>query len=84
MDIQSTKIELIKNLLNVEKESILIKIKDILLNSEKEEITDYIIDGKPLTVNELQSELKGAEKEIENGDFFTSEELDKEIASWSK
>ena len=85
MDIQTTKIELAKQLLNTNNESVLEKIKDILINSSEEKnIVAYTVDGKPLSAEEYQDELYLAEKESENGNYLTSQELDKEIASWSK
>lgn len=84
MDIQATKIELVKHLLKVKKESVLNKIKEILLSDENEEVVAYTIDGNSLTLSQYQNELKEAEKEIERGEYLTSDELDKEIATWSK
>ncbi|WP_026777377.1 hypothetical protein [Polaribacter sp. Hel_I_88] len=85
MDIQTTKIELAKQLLNTDNEAILKKIKDILINSsEQNNVVAYTIDGKSLSAEEFQSELYLAEKEAENGNYLTSQELDNEIASWNK
>lgn len=46
MDVQATKLELIKHLLLVEKESVLEELKKILLsNTNKEGIVGYTTDG---------------------------------------
>lgn len=47
MDIQTTKLELIKHLLSVQKASVFEKIKDMLL-ADEEEIISFDTDGKPL------------------------------------
>lgn len=53
MDIQATKLELIKRLLLVDKESVLEELIKILLSSSnKEEVVGYSTDGKPLTLKE--------------------------------
>ena len=38
--------------------------------------------GKSITKNQLYLELKEAEKEIENGDYLTIEEFEKESSQW--
>lgn len=82
MDIQSTKFEIIKFLLNSNKESVISKFKSIVDRENIEKIVAHSIDGKPLMLEQFQAELKGAEEEIEKGDFLTSEDLEKEIATW--
>ena len=82
MDIQSTKLEIIKFLLNSNKESVLSKFISIIDKENIEKIVSHSIDGRPLTMEQYHAELKEAEEEIEKGDFLTSEDLEKEIASW--
>jgi len=82
MDIQSTKLEIIQFVLNSNEEGVIAKIKSIVDKEKLEEIVAYSVEGKPLTFRQYQNELKEAEEEIERGDFMTSEELEKEIASW--
>lgn len=38
--------------------------------------------GNAITKNQLYQELKEAEKEIENGDYTTIEEFEKESSQW--
>ncbi len=79
MNIQTIKLDLVQKLLTVKSESVLKKINQIL---DKEVIVAYTIDGKPLTKEDYNKNLKEAEKEIESGDFITQEELEKKSAKW--
>lgn len=66
MDIQATKIELVKQLLNVEKESVLDKIKAIL-STESVNIVAYTTSGEPLTEESYIAHIKQISNDIENG-----------------
>lgn len=79
MNIEITKIDLAKKLFNINKESVLKQLKAIL---DKEEVIAYTTDGKPLTRTEYIKEVKTAEKEIENGNYITGEQLLKNIDRW--
>jgi len=69
MDIQATKIELVKQLLNVKKESVLTKIKEILSSEDasNDEIVAYTSSGKPLSKEEYSNHIKNISEEIEKG-----------------
>ena len=54
----------------------------ILENDTK--IVAYTVDGKPLTLAEYQEELAESEREIERGECLTSDELEKEMATWNE
>ena len=85
MDIQTTKIELIKQLLNVNKESVLDKIKEILSSedsSNEEEIVAYTANGKPLTPNQYRAEIQKGLDDIKAGRVTSDQDLAKEIESW--
>ncbi|MFV0238206.1 MAG: hypothetical protein ACK5HU_06730 [Flavobacteriales bacterium] len=82
MNIQATKLEIMQYLLNSNKKSVLAKFKSIIEKEQAKEIVAYTVDGNPLTLVEYQKELEQAEKEIESGDYFTTEELEKEISTW--
>lgn len=84
MDIQATKLELVKQLINVKKTSVLKKIKEILLNNEKDDIVAYSIKGTPLTKKQFKQELLEAEQEIARGEFISHQDLKREIQTWSK
>ena len=49
--------------------------------TKKEKIV-YYQNGKPITKKQLYADLKEAEQEIENGDYYTIEELKKESETW--
>lgn len=82
MNIQAIKLEIMQYLLNSNKKSVLAKFKSIIEKEQAKEIVAYTVDGNPLTLVEYQKELEQAEKEIESGDYFTTEELEKEISTW--
>lgn len=79
MDIQTTKIELIKKLLEVKKESVLNKIQDILsseIPTQSDDIVAYTADGNPLSKQDYINRIKEISKEIENGaPTYASEEV---------
>ncbi len=79
MNLEVTKIDLAKKLFNTNNESVLKQIQIIL---EKEEIVAYTINGKPLTRVEYIKEIKAAEKEIENGNYISHEQLLENIKTW--
>lgn len=81
MDIQATKLELIQYLLNTKKESMLLKIRELILQ-EKEEIIGYSGNGEPLTIEMLNAKLERAEKDYQAGRITTDEDLEREIENW--
>jgi carbonic anhydrase len=81
MSLETIKISLAKQLLNVEEESVLMQIKSILDN---EVIAAYTIDGKPLSVEEYNASLNDAEKDITEGRTIDSTGLKEEVKSWRK
>ena len=81
MDIQTTKLELIQYLLNTKKESMLLKIRELILQ-EKEEIIGYSGNGEPLTIEMLNAKLERAEKDYQAGRLTTDEDLEREIENW--
>ena len=83
MDVQATKLELIKRLLLVEKESVLEELKKILLsNTNKEEIVGYTTDGSPLTLEDYQQKVQRGISDIKSGNFSSDEDFAREIESW--
>lgn len=79
MSIETIKIDLVKQLFNINKESVLKQIKAIL---DKEEIVAYTTSGKPITRKAYIQEIKKAEKEIENGNYITHQKLLDDIKKW--
>ena len=83
MDIQETKLELIRELLSVKKESVVEKVREVLLeNSSKSEIIAYSTNGKPLNLEQYQAKLQRGLDDYENGRFTSDEDLAREIESW--
>ncbi len=81
MDIQTTKLELIQYLLNTRKESLLLKMKELVLQ-DKEEIIGYTGKGEALTAELLNAKLDRAEKDYNAGRVTTDEDLEKEMENW--
>lgn len=80
--INFTREQLAQYILTNAKESLLAKLKAVIEKEEKNNVVAYNIEGEPLTLEQYQNELNEAENEIDRGEFLTSDELDKEIASW--
>jgi hypothetical protein len=80
MDIQATRLELIKLLLEEKQETVLKKVHQLLSNEE--EIVAYTGSGKPLSRKEYNKRLAEAEKQIERGEYLTQEELEKQAKTW--
>lgn len=81
MDIQATKLELIQYLLNTDKESLLLKVKELVLK-EDSAVVGYTGKGEPLTVALLKAKLERAEADYKAGRITTDENLAKEIETW--
>jgi len=81
MDIQATKLELIQYLLNTQKESLLLKVRELVL-MESDEIVGFTAKGEPLTVLSLNTKLERAEEDYRTGRVTTDEDLAKEIENW--
>lgn len=60
----------------------LLKIINAIIVQDENNIVAYTTDGKPLTAAQYKAELDLSEKEIENGQFTTQEDLEKEIEKW--
>jgi len=71
MDFQATKIELMKHLLNVKKQSVLDRLGEILLNDN----SDIDKELSPMTMEELNSRIDKSENDFKNGKVISSEVL---------
>ena len=71
MDFQTTKIELIKHLLDVKKQSVLDRLSEILLNDN----SSIDRDLSPMSIDELNSRIDKSEKDFKNGKVISSESL---------
>ncbi len=79
MDLQSTKINVLQKIMEVNKRSLLDKINKIL---DKEMIVGYTVEGKPLTRESYNKRLQIAEAQILAGEYQTQEDLEKESENW--
>lgn len=81
MSLETIKINLAKQLFNVEEESVLMEIKSILDNQV---VVAYTIKGKPLSVEEYNASLNEAEEDIKAGRTTDSSTLKEEVKQWRK
>lgn len=81
MDIQGTKLELIQYLLNTKKESLLVKMKELVLQ-DKDEVIGQTGKGEILTHELLNAKLERAENDYKAGRITTDKDLEKEIENW--
>lgn len=76
MNLQAEKIELIQLLLNTTKPSVINKIKKLLIQ-ESEGVVGIREDGSPLTIAQLEKDVKEAEADIKAGRTYSTEDLRK-------
>ncbi len=79
MSLESIKIDIAKQLFNIDKMTVLEQIKRIL---EKETVVAYTTSGEPLTKEAYIAKVKAAEADIEQGNYTTHEQLLKDIEKW--
>jgi len=79
MGLQASKLSLVQKILSLNQESIIDKIDELL---EREMIVGYTVDGKPLTKAEYNERIAIAEKQLQNGETISQEELEKESENW--
>ena len=72
MDIQSKKIHFIEEFLRIQNEGV-INLLDAVLRNEKNKL--YKDSLKPMTLDELNSRIFEAEKDIREGRVYTTDEL---------
>jgi|GEM_PF-1885017 len=80
MDIQAIKLELIQYLLNTDKESLLQKVKELVLKEERK--VNNPDNRTPFTIEQLNAKLERAEEDYNAGRITTDEDLAKEIETW--
>jgi len=80
MDIQAIKLELIQYLLNTDKESLLQKVKELVLKEERK--VNNPDNRTPFTIEQLNTKLERAEEDYNAGRIATDEDLAKEIETW--
>ena len=80
MNIQIEKLNLIQELINIQDESLIIRIKKIL-NSFKEQSKNNI---KAMEIDTFLSKIEESEKAYKNNETITQKELIREINTWRK
>ena len=73
MDLQARKYEFIQQLFKIERASVMDKLEKLL---KKEQL------NKRDTIEEYNADIDAAIKEIENGEFYTQEEVRKIADKW--
>jgi len=79
MDIQATKLDVMRKIMSVSTASLLEKINNILDN---EMAVAYTVDGKPLTKAMYNERLHMAEQQLQSGEYTAQEDLEKEAENW--
>ncbi len=81
MDIQAEKLHLIEEVTRIQDIRIIEQIKQ-LLKQKNNPIVGYEITGEPITRKQLIMLIEKAEKRIDNGEYITQEDLEKESENW--
>lgn len=79
MGLQASKLSLVQKILSLNQESVIDKIDELL---EREMIVGYTVDGKPLTKAAYNERIAIAEKQLQNGESISQEDLEKESENW--
>lgn len=81
MDIQTEKLHLIEELARLQDIRIIEQIKQ-LLKQKNNPVVGYEINGDPITRKQLVKRIEEAEKRIDNGEYTTQKDLEKEAENW--
>jgi hypothetical protein len=79
MDLQTRKLNLIQELLQVGNEEIVAKLEKILKAERK---TQFEKSLNPMSVEEFNKIIDNSESDIKNGRMITARDLKKDVASW--
>ena len=81
MDVQAEKLHLIEELTRIQDIHIIEQIKE-LLRKKNNPVVGYEITGAPITRKQLIKRIEEAEKRIDNGEYVTQEDMEKESENW--
>ncbi|MEQ8363576.1 MAG: hypothetical protein RH948_11955 [Cyclobacteriaceae bacterium] len=81
MDIQAEKLLLIEQLLLVRDAQVIEQVRE-LLKRENNPIVGYEVDGRPITQQDFIKTIEQSEKEYDQGNYQTIEDLEKESETW--
>jgi len=68
--------------INTADERLLKVVKAVIESYQEEEIVAFSVEGKPITKANYLESLSKAKLEIENGDFISQKDLEKESENW--
>lgn len=68
--------------INTADERLLKVVKAVIESYQEEEIVAFSVEGKPITKANYLESLSEAKLEIENGDFISQKDLEKESENW--
>jgi hypothetical protein len=80
MDIQAEKLRLIEELARIQDIHIIEQIKQLL--KRQNPVVGYGINGNAITRKQLIKRIEDAEQRIDNGEYITQEDLEKESENW--
>lgn len=81
MDTQGIKLDLIQWLANLQDVKIIQHIASIK-EQQSQKTNHYILPGEPMTEDEFVGRIQSARSRIQNGQFTTMEDLEKEMETW--
>ncbi len=81
MDIQAEKLHLIEELAKIQDIRLIVKIKELLMR-KNDPVVGYEITGAPITRKQLIKRIEEAEQRIDNGEYVTQEDLERESENW--
>ena len=81
MDIQAEKLHLIEELARVQDIQIIEQIKQ-LLKQKNNPVVGYKINDEPITRKQLIKRIEEADERINNGEYTSHEDLEKESENW--
>jgi len=80
-NIKAAKYELIQEIMAITDNGLINQLMDFLKEG-KNDIVAYTADGKPLTQADYVKEVLEAKEQVKAGNFYTHEEVLKEIKKW--
>ena len=79
MDLQTRKLNLIQDLLQVGNEEVVAKLEMILKTDRKDRFEKSL---NPMSEEEFNRSIDNSESDIKNGRLTTARDLKKDVASW--
>ena len=79
MENETTKLKVLQKLMNVQQDTLLEKVDQLL---DKEMTVAYTSEGEPLTKEAYDARLRKAEEQLRNGEHFDQDDVEKEAENW--